>query len=46
MTVQISTMQFIALVITLCLLLGMIIMHLNERVEKRLEKQKEYADKD
>ena len=41
-----TTIQFIALVITLCILLGMIIMHLNERVEKRLEKQKEYADKD
>ena len=41
-----TTMQFIGLVITLCILLGMIIMHLNERVEKRLEKQKEYADKD
>jgi len=46
MTVQISAMQFIALVSTLCILLGMIIMHLNERVEKRLEKQKEYTDND
>ena len=46
MTVQISAMQFIALVSTLCILLGMIIMHLNERVEKILEKQKEYTDND
>ena len=46
MTVQISAMQFIALVITLCLLLGIIIMHLDARVEERLEKQKEYTDND
>ena len=46
MTIQITVMQFIALVTTLCLLLGIIIMHLDARVEERLEKQKEYTDKD